>query len=68
MEETTLGDFDDVGGIAEAESIGNGAIVRSCFDSSRRALRTGSPAAKDGTVFDGGCVRIVVISLAACFK
>ena len=32
------------------------------------AFLTGSPACKLGTVDDGGCVRIVTISLAACLR
>ena len=32
----------------------------------RSALRTGSPACKVGVVGDCGCVRMVIISLAAC--
>ena len=35
---------------------------------SRSAFLTGSPARKEGTVVDGGCVRSVTISVAACFK
>ena len=32
------------------------------------ALRTGSPACKIGVVVDGGCVSMVIISLAACLR
>ena len=39
-----------------------------CVASSKSALRTGSPAFKLGTVFCGGRVNIVTMSVAACFK
>ena len=40
----------------------------SCFANVSKALRTGSPASKLGVVVDGGFVRIVMISVAACFR
>ena len=33
-----------------------------------RALRVGSPASKLGDVVEGGTVRMVIISVAACLK
>ena len=35
---------------------------------SSNALRIGSPACKDGVVLNGGCVKIVTISVVSCCK
>ena len=35
---------------------------------SSKALQIGSPACKEGVVVEGGCVKIVMMSVAACFK
>ena len=32
------------------------------------ALRTGSPADSEGVVEEGGCVKMVMMSPAACFR
>ena len=70
VEGTTLRDDASVGGLLEevVESSGNGSIRFNCDDNSSKAFLTGSPAAKDGTVDDGGWVKMVEISEAACFK
>ena len=39
-----------------------------CVASSRRAMRTGSPAANDGVVDDGGPVKSEMISSTVCFR
>ena len=67
---TTLGDCVTGGGLAvgEVESRGNGSILLSCVDKSSKAFLTGSPAVKDGCVEDGGCVKMVVMSRAACLR
>jgi hypothetical protein len=59
-------------------TLGDGGSVRtgsgilstrlSCHANVSKALRTGSPASKLGVVVDGGCVRIVIISVAACLR
>ena len=69
-DETTLGDAASSGGvfIGVVESIGNVSIRFSCFDNSNNAFLTGSPAVKVGIVEEGGCVKIVDMSEAACFK
>ena len=38
----------------------------SIWASVSRAFRVGSPAFNDGTVEDGGCVKSVTMSVAAC--
>ena len=64
--------------VAPGITLGDGASVRtgsgilstrlSCLANVSKALRTGSPASKLGVVVDGGCVRIVIISVAACLR
>ena len=44
------------------------SILFTCFDNVTNALRTRSPASKLGVVVDGGAVRMVMISVAACFR
>ena len=50
--------------------VGSGmfSIRFSCVTSVTSTLRIGSPAAKLGVVDDGGCVKMVVMSPAACTK
>ena len=59
----TLGDA--IGGLM---GCGMGCILFSCVARVSNALRTGSPACRLGAVVEGGCVRMVVMSEAACFK
>ena len=47
---------------------GMGSILLSCVASVGNVLRTGSPACRLGAVVEGGCVRMVIMSEAACFK
>ena len=64
--------------VASGITLGDGASARtgsgilsirlSCFANVSKALRTGSPASKLGVVVDGGCVRIVIMSVAACLR
>ena len=35
---------------------------------SSKALQIGLPVCKEGVVVEGGCVKIVTMSVAACFK
>ena len=63
----TLGDdtvvfFDELGKVGSC-SIRFREVVRSS-----KALQIGSPACKEGVVVEGGCVKIVMMSVAACFK
>ena len=68
----------DVARVVNGITLGGGASVMSgsgifstrlsCFANVSKALRTGSPASKLGVVVDGGFVRIVIISVAACFR
>ena len=44
------------------------SILFNCFANVSNALRTGSPASKLGVVVEGGFVKIVMISVAACFR
>ena len=44
------------------------SILFNCFANVSKALRTGSPASKLGVVVDGGFVRMVMISVAACLR
>ena len=44
------------------------SILFNCFANVSKALRTGSPASELGVVVDGGFVRMVMISVAACLR
>ena len=55
-----------VGGDSLVASIGSERL--SILESSRRALRIGSPESSEGIVDDGVFVKMLVISLAACRK
>ena len=70
VEGTTLRDDVSAGGLLEevVESSGNGSICFNCDDNSSKAFLTGSPADREGSVVDGGFVKMVVISVAACFR
>ena len=75
---------DALWGEVRVESLGNcalgygvtwagcyGGIVSrrfNCSASIMSALQTGSPACNEGDVVEGGCVRILVMSSAACRK
>ena len=61
--------FSSVGvGVESVVCSGISSMRLSCAAMSNSALRTGSPARKLGTVFFGGCVNIVMMSSAACFR
>ena len=51
-----------------ASDVGTFSIPLSCVAISSNAFCTVSPSRKLGTVFAGGFVSIVTMSLAACFK
>ena len=57
-------------GVCASIVLGSGivSILFNCVANVRRALRTGSPACKLGVVVDGGAVKMVMISTAACFR
>ena len=55
-------------GVSTLTGSGIASILFNCVASVSNAFRTGSPASKLGEVVDGGCVRRVMISVAACFK
>ena len=44
------------------------SILCSCVANVSNAFLTGSPASKLGVVVDGGFVKMVMISVAACFR
>ena len=51
-------------GAGDGIGSGIGCIRPNCFESSSNAFIVGSPAASDGTIVEGGCVKIVIISIA----
>ena len=53
-------------GVGNGIGSGIGCIWPKCLESSNNAFLVGSPACNDGTTVEGGCVRIVTISVAAC--
>ena len=59
-------DVDFVGGVDGLMDAGIGSIHFSWAAKSKIAFLVGSPAAKDGTVVDGGAVRMGTMSDAAC--
>ena len=44
------------------------STLLSCVAKVNSAFRTGSPASRLGVVADGGFVKSVIMSVAACFK
>ena len=60
---STLGDACTSGVIS-----GIGCTLFNCVASVNRAFLTGSPAARLGVVVDGGCVRMDMMSPAACLR
>ena len=56
----TLGDGVMVSGIGSARF--------NCSARVSNALRTGSPAVNEGVVGEGGCVKMLIISPAACLR
>ena len=63
----TLGD-DTVGLSDKLGKVGSCLIRFREVARSSKALQIGSPACKEGVVVEGGCVKIVTMSVAACFK
>ena len=55
-------------GVAVGRGSGILSILFNCVANVSSALRTGSPASKLGVVVDGGAVKMVMISTAACFR
>ena len=53
-------------GVGNGIGSGIGCIRPQCLESSNNAFLVGSPACNDGTTVEGGCVRIVTISVATC--
>ena len=47
---------------------GRVSILFSCVANSSNAFLTGSPACNVGVVVDGGLVRMVIMSVAACLR
>jgi hypothetical protein len=47
---------------------GIGSARFNCSARVSNALRTGSPAVSEGVVGEGGCVKILIIFPAACFR
>ena len=47
---------------------GRVSILFSCVASSSNAFLTGSPACNVGVVVEGGLVRMVIMSVAACLR
>ena len=79
--ESTLGSFaclSECGGEVVGSTLGDGvstltgsgmvSILLSCVANSGNAFLTGLPSCKVGVVVDGGLVRMVIMSVAACLR